>query len=144
MGGLLFGDKQVCLSLDKGSLWDNRPAPQTLEEGYHYDHLIELVKSGKEEDWNEFIRLFSKTTANNTPTKINAGKIIFDMPVCEKTEFYLDIATGEACVNNETQSLKSFISADKNQIIVDGVEIQGNHIPMDAYKKEYTVMVYYK
>ena len=66
------------------------------------------------------------------------------MPVCEKTEFYLDIATGEACVNNETQSLKTFISEDKNQIIVDGVEIQGNHIPMDAYKKEYNVMVYYK
>ena len=72
MGGLLFGDSQAVLSLDKGGLWDNRPAPEALEDGYNYANLVKLVKTDTDESWEEVQRLFCRITRNSTPTKINA------------------------------------------------------------------------
>ncbi len=113
MGALIFGDGKIYLSLDKGGLWDNREAPQTSEKGFNYKNMVSLVKSGKEEDWQEFLRLFDKTAEYPTPTKINAGKIVFDFNADDGAEFSLDLSSGEAAVKCGDNLLKTFICADK-------------------------------
>ncbi|MBQ8658921.1 MAG: hypothetical protein IJ506_07270 [Clostridia bacterium] len=112
LGALVYGDESVCFSLDRAGLWDNRAAPQTMEKGFTYANMVRLVKSGKEEDWSEFLRLFDECSVFSTPTKINAGKLIFDIAVNENTEFFLNIRTGEVCVESDGRTLRSFAVAD--------------------------------
>ncbi len=113
LGALVYGEKELCFALDRAGLWDPRPAPQTQEKGFTYANMINLVKSGKEEDWCEFLRLFDDCANFSTPTKINAGKIIFDMPIDEGTDFKLNIQTGEVCIRDNEREIRSFVCANK-------------------------------
>ncbi len=113
LGALIFGEENICFSLDKSNLWDNRPAPETLEKDFNYAKMVSLVKSGKEEDWQEFLRLFNACAARSTPTKLNAGKIVFHFTPTSATQFSLNIAFGEVRINSGNQEIKSFICADK-------------------------------
>ena len=113
LGALIFGEEHICFSLDKSNLWDNRPAPETLENNFNYANMIALVKSGEEEDWQEFLRIFNDCVKHSTPTKLNAGKIVFHLAPTSATQFSLNIAFGEACVSEGNKSIKSFVCADK-------------------------------
>lgn len=82
IGCLIYGNGPLRLSLDRVELWDKRPAPATLEKGFTFKNLVKLVKSGKEEDWKEYTRLFDEVyTDTPYPTKITAGRIELDFGV---------------------------------------------------------------
>lgn len=79
MGCLLYGDGPIRLSVDRVDLWDTRPHPNTLEDGFHYDNLVRLSLSGKEEDWKERARLFEDVYDGLPyPSKITAGRLELD------------------------------------------------------------------
>ena len=59
LGGLFYDNEGLRLAIDRIDLWDNRPNPATLEKGFTYKNMAKLIKSGKEEDWAEYSRLFN-------------------------------------------------------------------------------------
>ena len=115
LGCLIYGDGKLRLSLDRIDLWDDRPAPPTLEENYSYRHLVSLVKSGKDEDWAEWIRMYSRTCGNNAyPSKITAGRLELDFAKAwDEKYFEVDIEKAIATVKlGNGQTLEAFVSAD--------------------------------
>lgn len=73
-GCLIWGNGEpLRFSLDRGDLWDTRPAPETLDPGYTYQELIRLVRDKKQD---EMFRRFDGFYGRATPTKIPAGKLL--------------------------------------------------------------------
>ena len=113
LGALVFGKENICFSLDKSTLWDNRPAPETQGKNFNYANMVALFKSGTEEDWKEFLRIFNDCASHSTPTKLNAGKLVFKLAPTLATEFFLDITCGEVRISDGKRVIKSFVCADK-------------------------------
>jgi len=73
LGCLIWGKgNPLRLSLDRGDLWDTRPAPETLGEDFTYKKLAELADK---KDVNEINRIFDDCYGRATPTKIPAGRL---------------------------------------------------------------------
>jgi len=73
LGCLVWGNGMpLRLSLDRGDLWDTRPAPETLEKDFTYKKMIELVG---EKDVEGINRIFDDCYNRVTPTKIPAGRL---------------------------------------------------------------------
>jgi len=116
IGTLAFGDGNLVLSLDRAGLWDLTPPPEWDYPEYNYETMVKLVRSGMAgsvKDWKEYKRIFDGPYSYTAPTKINAGKLLFDMPIDDQTEFSLDICDGLLVVKNKYGELKNFVSADK-------------------------------
>ena len=116
IGALIYGDSKLTLSTDRAGLWDLTPPPEWDYPEYNYKTMVKLVRSGmagNEEDWKEYKRIFDGPYGYTSPTKINAGKLVFDMMIDCDTEFSLNICDGVLSVKNKEGELKSFVSADK-------------------------------
>ena len=116
IGALLFGDEKVVFSLDRAGLWDLTPPPEWSHPEYNYETMVKLVRSGmagNEEDWKKYKKIFDGPYSYSAPTKINAGKLIFDMDVTLDTVFTLDICDGVASVKDKNGEIVTFVSADK-------------------------------
>ena len=93
MGALLFGSsEELILSLDRGDIWDGTGSPENTP-GFSYANLIALRKKG---DFKSIARIFDKPYNEPTPTKLPAGKLIFDLKVRDKGVFFLDMKRAEA------------------------------------------------
>ena len=115
-GCLMWGDGQpLRLSLDRGDLWDTRPAPEVLAADYTYDELIRLVREQKQE---EILHRFDNFYNRPTPTKIPAGRLelIFGTSA-DNVESRLSLQRAEAAVTlhfgGQTAQVTSFLHADK-------------------------------
>ncbi|MFD0959992.1 glycosyl hydrolase family 95 catalytic domain-containing protein [Paenibacillus chungangensis] len=98
-GCLVWGNgNPLRFSLDRGDLWDLRPAPETLEPEFSYKHLIELVREGKQEEIRQrFDDIYSKYPY---PTKLPAGRLEIDFGrEADSIKSRLDIRTGCAHIN---------------------------------------------
>ncbi|MBL8048049.1 MAG: hypothetical protein JNJ45_05150 [Chthonomonas sp.] len=93
VGGLLWGEEGVLrLSLDRGDLWDLRPAPGTDDKDFNYAAMKRLVAAGNQA---ELDRLFDGPYNHPYPTKIPAGRVEFRLPGRpESFDLNLDRATG--------------------------------------------------
>ena len=79
LGCILYGAGPVYLAVDRIDLWDTRPHPNTLEDGFCYRNLVELSKSHTEKAWAERERLFEKIYDEfSYPSKISAGHFELD------------------------------------------------------------------
>lgn len=113
-GCLVYGDgNPIKLSLDRGDLWDCRPAPEVLAEDYTYEKLIQLVKDG---DQKSILDRFDKFYSNCPyPTKLPAGNIqlFFDMPT--QVESSLSLQRAEATIQIQSAQgnteINTFLSA---------------------------------
>lgn len=81
LGALVYGNGPLRISLDRTDLWDNRQHPFTMEKGYNFQNLVNLVRSGTEEDWKESQRLFESIYYLPYPTKLTAGRMELDFGV---------------------------------------------------------------
>jgi alpha-L-fucosidase 2 len=92
LGGLLWGGGATLrLSLDRGDLWDERPAPGNALAGFTYERMRRLVASGDNAAIVDIADTRSYDQAH--PTKISAGRIEFDLePGREVSSFGLDLA----------------------------------------------------
>lgn len=115
LGCLLYGDGPLRLAVDRVDLWDTRPNPATLEEGFSYENLVKLSLSGKEEDWNERARLFEKVYSGLAyPSKITAGRIELDFGAkLRQFSAELDIETAISRVSFSGGDMELFMHATR-------------------------------
>ena len=112
LGGLLWGDGGTLrLSLDRGDLWDERPAPGHPLAGLTYARLQQLVAAKNNE---EIKRLVDTPYAADHPTKIPAGRLELDLAPGQAVQtFVLDLktATGRAELARGAGAVEVFFSA---------------------------------
>lgn len=115
MGCLLYGDGPIRLSMDRVDLWDTRPHPTTLEDGFNYKNLVKLSTSGKKEDWAERNRLFEDVYGELPyPSKITAGRIELDFGgKAEKISSGVDIEKAIGTLSFEQGNLEVFMHATR-------------------------------
>ncbi|NQT53838.1 glycoside hydrolase N-terminal domain-containing protein, partial [bacterium] len=111
LGGLLWGEgSTVRLSLDRGDLWDERPAKGIRWKDFNYATMIRLVAEGKNGELNA---IFDRPYGDAHPTKIPAGRleIVLD-PAQRVKSFELALASAEGRAwLVEGGSIKAFFSA---------------------------------
>ena len=92
LGGLLWGEGGTLrLSLDRGDLWDERPAPGNPLHGFTYAQLQRLVAA---KDNAGISKIVDGAYFSDHPTKIPAGRLELDLaPGQTVTAFELDLAT---------------------------------------------------
>ncbi|MFI5380380.1 MAG: ribosomal protein L7/L12, partial [Tepidisphaerales bacterium] len=118
LGGLLWGEgNTIRLSLDRGDLWDERPAKGMPWEKFNYANLIRLVSEKKPGEVNA---IFDYNYNQPHPTKIPAGRLEITLdPSQQVTSFELALATavGRAALSDGVR-LDAFFSANKPVAIV--------------------------
>ncbi len=94
LGGLLWGEgTRLRLSLDRGDLWDERPADGVEWDRFNYRTMRELVAAGKNDEFN---RIFDKPYDGLHPTKLPAGRVEILLPAgLELASFELNLASAE-------------------------------------------------
>ena len=77
LGGLLWGEGGTLrLSLDRGDLWDERPAPGNPLKGFTYAQLEKLVAA---KDNAGISKIVDGAYFSDYPTKIPAGRLELDL-----------------------------------------------------------------
>jgi alpha-L-fucosidase 2 len=112
-GGLLWGSGSTLrLSLDRGDLWDERPAKGYDPRKFNYAKLLKLKAAGKYDEMN---RVLDAPYAEPFPTKLPAGRIEFDLdPAIKLSAFSLDLAGAEAQADSGTGIVATaFFHADR-------------------------------
>ena len=94
LGGLLWGEGNVIrLSLDRGDLWDERPAGGVRWDEFNYATMQRLVAAGKNDELNA---IFDHPYNAPHPTKIPAGRLEIVCATGLKVEqFQLALASAE-------------------------------------------------
>ena len=106
MGGLLWGSgTSIRLSLDRGDLWDLRPAPGTERPDFNYENMKKWVAEGRKEKLDDF---FDSPYNHPYPTKIPAGRLEFEG--IDVTDFSLNLRTAEG---SSSKKADVFFSADR-------------------------------
>lgn len=95
LGGLLWGEGRLLkLSLDRGDLWDERPADGIDWKAFSYTNLKAWVAAGRHD---QVEATFDGSYGEPHPTKIPAGRLELQLPEgCEIEAFGLDLARAEA------------------------------------------------
>lgn len=95
-GCLIWGKSSALrFSLDRGDIWDKTPSKEVLAEDFTYENLVLLAKARNVE---EIRRRFAAPYFYPTPTKLPAGKLIFDFGESAAIHSSLNLATASARV----------------------------------------------
>jgi alpha-L-fucosidase 2 len=119
MGGLLWGQNStICLSLDRGDLWDERTSGE--KEWWKkntYQKGVDLINQKKHDLVNDW---WNQPYDGVTPTKLPAGRIEIQFPVSEIVKnFELNLASAEGIARfNSNGILKVFYSATEPVVLV--------------------------
>ena len=94
-GALYWGEANTLrFSLDRGDLWDERPAPGNPLAGFTFARMAELANAQKNE---EIAAIADGAYFADHPTKIPAGRVELDLATGSNvTEFVLDLPTATA------------------------------------------------
>ncbi|MFQ9872322.1 MAG: glycoside hydrolase N-terminal domain-containing protein [Oscillospiraceae bacterium] len=110
MGCLIWGASDALrLSLDRGDLWDNTPAPELSDERYRFKNLVQAAKDG---DMHTQLELFDAPYRHAAPTKLPAGKLVLQFAPGLPVSSRLHLADAQACVKigESPIVLESFLS----------------------------------
>lgn len=114
LGCLIYGNQPLKIAVDRVDLWDTRPHPATLEQGFSYENLVKLSTSGSTEDWAERKRLFEDCYSGLPyPTKITAGRIELDFGELKDVRSEVDLQTAVATVAHDAGKMELFMHAEK-------------------------------
>jgi alpha-L-fucosidase 2 len=111
LGGLLWGkDNTIRLSLDRGDLWDERPANGVRWKDFNYATIRRLVGEGKADEVND---ICDKPYFDAHPSKLPAGRLEIALdPSQQVKSFELDLATAQGYAHfADGRSLSGFFSA---------------------------------
>ncbi len=111
LGGLLWGQGNVIrLSLDRGDLWDERPAQGVRWGDFNYATQQRLVAEGKNDELNA---IFDRPYGDAHPTKLPAGRLEITLDPAQKVKtFELDLATARGLARTAQGPLaEAFFSA---------------------------------
>ncbi len=109
LGGLLWGaGNRINLSLDRGDLWDLRPAAPFGQSDYRWADIVRLVGERKEDSLH--IRFDEPYDNIVYPTKLPGGRIVFTMATSQTARaFTLSLARAEASVSFDGNSMRNAI-----------------------------------
>lgn len=133
IGALIWGEGDgLRFSLDRSDLWDTTPAPTVSEPCFTY---AEMCRLKDERNIDEIRKKFDKTYQYTTPTKLPAGKIIFNFGKAKVVSSHLSLADAEAeiklCRDGKEISVKSFIHAQKPVGFIKISETDGFDFSLD-------------
>ena len=114
MGGLLWGDKNLIrLSLDRGDLWDERPAVE--KEWWRTRTYAKARELAEKKDFGTINHWWDSPYNGRTPTKLPGGRLEVTLDPAQRVErFELNLATAEGWAwLGEDRKLTSFFSADE-------------------------------
>ena len=117
LGGLLWGQgNTINLSLDRGDLWDETPAPEILEGNWNFANMKKLIK----EDWGEYARRYDNIYNHPAPTKLPGGRLVLTLGGDKKAEnFTLDMKKAVGSVNfTDGSKLECFFHASGRVAII--------------------------
>ncbi|MHB8970350.1 MAG: glycosyl hydrolase family 95 catalytic domain-containing protein [Pirellulaceae bacterium] len=114
MGVLLWGDSStLCLSLDRGDLWDERPSKKHLlvKERFNWTAMQRMVAENKMDEFNEVFD--SNYEYDGPPSKLPAGRVELVLDPSQIVErFELNLATAEGLARFTTgPELRVFVNA---------------------------------
>jgi len=118
MGGLLWGGgNTIRLSLDRGDLWDERPAVGIQTNQFNWQEIKRLVAGGKASEANAILD-FPYNQAH--PTKLPGGRLEITLPPSVKiTGFELNLAAAEGYAWLEDgRKVEALFSADQPVAII--------------------------
>lgn len=118
MGGLLWGGgNTIRLSLDRGDLWDERPAVGIRTNQFNWPEIKRLVAGGKAAEANAILD-FPYNQAH--PTKLPGGRLEITLPPSAKIKsFELNLAAAEGYAWLEDgRKAEAFFSADQPVAII--------------------------
>ena len=110
LGGLLWGGgNRINLSLDRGDLWDLRPAAPFGSPDYRWSDIVRLVREGK----SDSLRIRFDDPYDNVlhPTKLPGGRVVFTLAADTARSFGLSLLRAESSVQLGRGSIQGFISA---------------------------------
>jgi len=111
LGGLLWGSANtIRLSLDRGDLWDERPATGVHWNDFNYATMQRLVRENKNGELNA---IFDHPYNQAHPSKLPAGRLEITLdPALQARSFDVDLAATEGHANLQNgQRLNVFFSA---------------------------------
>jgi alpha-L-fucosidase 2 len=112
-GALIWGEAGTLrCSLDRGDLWDERPAPGNPLAGFTYARMTQMVAA---KDNDGIAAIVDGAGAGDHPTKIPAGRIEIDLAAGQSaTAFTLDLPTATAAVDlGHGATVSAFFAANK-------------------------------
>lgn len=110
IGALVWGPSEALrFSLDRGDIWDTTPYAGVDSPEFTYSNLVKLAKEGRVD---EIRRIFDAPYNHPLPTKLPAGKLIFDFGSGCNVVSHLDLARAEAHITAGGTELFCFLSAE--------------------------------
>lgn len=111
LGGLLWGGGDTLnVSLDRGDLWDERPAKGMQWEKFTYKNLVELVNKKDRASIDDF---FERAYNDSHPSKLPAGRMVLELGTRELKSFRLNLADAEGSASfSDGSHLTAIWSAD--------------------------------
>lgn len=110
-GALIWGSSDALrFSLDRGDIWDTTPFEGVSSPEFTYGNMVRFAKKG---DINEIRRVFDAPYNHPLPSKLPAGKLIFDFKRVKNVCSHLDLSCAQATITIDEIVLKSYMSATK-------------------------------
>ncbi|WP_251391802.1 glycosyl hydrolase family 95 catalytic domain-containing protein [Mediterraneibacter agrestimuris] len=111
-GALIWGtSRHLRFSLDRGDIWDVTTCPGIEKKEFSYKNMIRLVRERNEE---EIRHIFDEPYNHVLPSKLPAGKIIFDFQCDENVCSKLILSHAEAKIQMKDILVCSFLHAEEN------------------------------
>jgi alpha-L-fucosidase 2 len=135
LGGLLWGEGNLLrLSLDRGDLWDERPAPGDPLSKFTYFRMAELVAQRNNDAICEIVNRQGYDQLH--PTKIPAGRLELEFAPAEKVaSFSLDFATatGRALFASDARAEVFFSAVNPVAVVrISGTALQAMRLVTPA------------
>jgi len=110
-GALLWGEgNELRVSLDRGDLWDERPADGMRWEQFTYRNLERMVRAGDQAGIDD---IFERAYYDVHPTKLPAGRLVLNLGPRRIKNFRLRLAEAEGEVATTAGAIRAIWSADE-------------------------------
>lgn len=116
-GALIWGNaRELRFSLDRGDIWDTTAYPGIYREEFSYHNMVKLAREGKVE---EIRKIFDAPYNQTLPSKLPAGKLIFDFQQDSAVRSELSLENAEARMEIGTDiQMRTYIHAKENVGII--------------------------
>jgi len=134
LGILIFGEKEISITLDRVNLWDKRIPKENKDLLFTYDHLVDSLNN----NYKEAYRLFDECYNHPYSTKLNAGIIKTGIQTNDTDHGEIDYFNGIVEYIASSNSVKGYVDANINVIVLSFAKPCNFkiHFPSYFYKKD--------
>lgn len=120
LGALIWGGpEELRFSLNRTDIWDLSEPLNTEREDFTYENMVKLAKAG---DTAAIRELYDAPYNYPTPTKLPAGKLLFQFPKGKNVRSELSLERAEAILTIETEQgdipIKAFCHAESKSGLI--------------------------